>query len=187
MAIENINHLKIESRFLLAFVQPLTTKQVGKRIGIPMNTCCYIINKFSKSGILTCLNPDASVSRLYWLTKLGVRQNRELCKKHNIQYEEPSLPDIDWQLYGWICFSHRSMVIKVLTSAMQPARVKRVLTLQRIDARISASNIRDVIQLLLSKKIVRPVKVKKQAYLRYELTELGIKLRQLLLRAETLL
>jgi len=190
MATENKNQLKtekIESKLLLVFTQPATAKQISKKTGIPVNTCSYIIGKFAKDGILTCLNPNASGSRLYWLTESGILQKKKLSQKLNIKYAEPNLPNIDWQLYGWVCFSHRSMVIKVLTSAMQPAKVKRILMLQRINARISASNIRDVMQLLLSKKIVKPVKVKKQAYLRYELTELGNKLRQLLLRAETAL
>ena len=67
---------------------------------------------------------------------------------------------------------------------MQPSKVKRILRLRKANIRISANNIRDVIRLLLSKGIVRPVKVKKKAHLRYELTELGIKFRQLLIQAE---
>ena len=67
---------------------------------------------------------------------------------------------------------------------MQPSEIKRILRIQRAHIRISANNIRDVVRLLLTKGIFRPVKVKKKAHLRYELTELGIKFRQLLIQAE---
>ena len=152
MATENTNQHKYErnyNKILLALPQPLTTKQISKRTGIPVNICSYTIGKFTKHGIIACLNPNASGSRLYWLTKAGILQKKQLCRKHGITYTEPKLPDIDWQLYGWVCFSHRSMVIKILTSAMQPSKVKRVLRLQRVNTRISANNIRDVIRLLL--------------------------------------
>jgi len=190
MISENINQLKdTESynRILLAFTQPLTAKQVSKKIGIPVNTCSYVIAKYVQKGIFTCLNPKARNSRLYWLTNAGILCQKELCRKLNIACIKPNLPDIDWELYGWICFSHRAMVIKALTSAMQPSEVKRVLRLQKANTRISYSNIRDVVRLLLSKSIVRPVRVKREANLQYELTESGIKLQQLLLRADAVL
>ena len=187
---ENINQSpngKCDSKILLAFAQPLTAKQISKKSGIPMDTCSYIVAKYVQQRILACLNPKARNSRVYWLTDTGILHKKELCRKLNVTYIEPNLPDIDWQLYGWVCFSHRTMVIKVLTMAMQPSEVKRVLRLQKENTRISANNIRDVIRLLLSKGIVRPVKVKKRAHLRYELTELGTKLRQLLIRADVVL
>jgi len=171
----------------LAFAQPLTPKQISKKTGIPIYTCSYIIDKYVQQGILTCLNSKAQSSRLYWLTDTGILKRKQLCCKLDIAYVEPDLPDINWQLYGWVCFSHRSTVIKILTSAMRPSEVKRLLILQKTNIRISAGNIRDVLLMLLSKGIVRPVKVKNRNYLRYELTDLGIKLRQLLVKADAYL
>lgn len=190
MTYENINQFKNEkfdSKILLSIDQPLTAKQVSKKTGIPMDTCSYVIAKYVKKGALNCLNPKARNSRLYWFTNAGILSQKELCRRLNIAYIEPNLPEIDWELYGWVCFSHRSIVIRALTLAMQPSEVKKVLRLQKVNTKISANNIRDVMRLLLSKGIVRPVKVKKRAHLRYELTELGIKLRQLLIRADAVL
>ena len=52
--------------------------------------------------------------------------------------------------------------------------------------KISANNIRDVIKLLLEKGIVQKVHIRKKAHPRYELTDSGIKLRELLIQAEML-
>ena len=173
-----------EEQILLALKQPLTAKQIAGKTSIPEYTCSYLMAKFVKNGLTLCINPKARNSRLYWLTKLGRKYRKNLCNKSKLSYIEYDLENIDWHLYGWVCFNHRSMVIKFLTEAMQPSKVKRILRLRKANIRISANNIRDVIRLLLSKGIVRPVKVKKKAHLRYELTELGIKFRQLLIQAE---
>ena len=69
---------------------------------------------------------------------------------------------------------------------MQPAEIKRILRLHKPDIKISANNVRDIVQLFLAKEIVRPVKIRKKAHLRYELTDSGNKLRQLIIQAETL-
>lgn len=169
---------------MTAFSQPLTAKQLSKKTGIPENTCSYEISKYKKKGILKCLNPDARSSRLYWFTEKGIPCKNQVFNQYPIKNGEHKFFGIDWKLYGWVCFIHRSMIIKTLTGAMQPAEVKRILRMQKPDMRISANNIRDVIRLLLSKGIVKPVKVKNRAHLRYELTELGTKFRQLLIEAE---
>ena len=179
-AIESQNDRKV----LLAFNQPLTAKQVAGKTGIPEDTCICLIAKFAKNGLTTCLNPAAGNSRLYWLTELGKKCQKDLYRKLNQPYTEYSLPNIDWELYGWICFNHRSAIIKTLTEPMQPSKIKQILRIQKPNIKISANNIRDVIRLLLAKKIVQPVKIKKKAHLRYELTDLGRTLRQLLINSK---
>lgn len=164
--------------------QPLTAKQVGRKTGIPMDTCSYILAKFSAKGLLTCLNPEARNSRLYWLTTLGRAYRKQLQQDLNLPYTEYDLPDVNWALYGWLCFSHRSAVIRTLSCPMQPSEIKRFLRIHRPNMKISANNIRDVIRLLLARKIVRPVRVRKKAHLLYELTDLGNRFRQLLTRAQ---
>lgn len=184
---ENSNQFKKEkhdNKVLLAFAQPLTVRQVSKKTCIPMDACRYIIAKHIEDGQLICLNSKSRKNRLYWLTQSGILLKKKLCEELNITFIEPDLPDIDWQLYGWAYFNHRYLVIKTLTMAMQPSKVKKVLRFRNPGMKISANNVRDVMQLLLSKGIVRPVKVKNRLHLRYELTELGIKLRQLLMKAE---
>ncbi len=172
---------KNEVRILPAFNQPLTAKQLAFKTGIPVNTCGYLLLKLAKNNLVTCLNPSAGSSRLYWLTNSGKRHQKYICKKMSLPYKECSLPCIDWALYGRICFNQRCAVIKTLTEPMQPARIKQVLRLQRPNIKISANNIRDVIRFLSSEKIVRPVKVRKKAHPRYELTESGLIFRRLLI------
>lgn len=169
---------------VLSLNQPSVSRQISKKTGIPAHTCSYVITKLENSGVLICLNSGARNSRLYWLTETGHEYIQKLYSNQKRTYTKPILPTIDWQLYGWACFSHRSAIIKALTHPMQPSEIKRLFRLQRTHIRISANNIRDVIRLLLAKGIVRPVKIRKKAHLRYELTDTGIKVRQLLVNAE---
>ena len=138
-------------------------------------------------GLLVCLNLTAQNSRLYWLTDEGHQILKKLSHSQKQSYQKPVLANIDWPLYGQICYRHRSAVMKALTGPMQPSEVKRVLRIQRSDIRISSGNIRDIILFFLSKGIVGPVKIRKKAFLRYELTDLGIKFRRLLIQADTAL
>ena len=164
--------------------QPLTGKQIGRRTGIPMDTCSYVVAKFVAKGLLICLNPEARNSRLYWLTDRGIKCRKRLHREAGLAYEEYDLPTIDWSLYGWICYSHRSIVMKTLTMPMQPSEIKRVIRNKNIETKISANNIRDVTKLLLEKGIVQKVFARKKAHPRYELTDSGNKLREILVQAE---
>lgn len=179
LEIKSPKHRKI----LLGFNQPLTTKQIIVKTGIPEDTCENIVAKLAKRDLITCLNSSAGKGRLYWLTELGKKYQMVLCWQSNISYKECILPDIDWQLYGWVCFNHRSAIIKILTAPMQPSKIKQILRIQKPNLKISANNIRDVIRLFLDKKIVRSVKIKNKGHLRYELTDLGQTLRQLLVNS----
>jgi predicted transcriptional regulator len=171
------------AKVLLALNQPLITRQISKKTGIPTYTCSYIIATFVDSGVLVCLNPHARNNRLYWFTKAGLQYLQQLYSTQNLTYSNPLLPDIDWNLYGWACFSHRSAIIKALTHPMQPSEIKRLFRFQKTQIRISANNIRDIIHLFLTKGIVRPVNNRGKSRPRYELTETGIKLRHLLIQA----
>ena len=103
------------------------------------------------------------------------------CKQMQAYSEEI---DVDWEVYGWLCFSHRSVVLRALTEPMQPAKIKRKIRSRHPNARISANNVRDVIRLFLAKGIVRQVFTKKQSLPRYELTELGCVYQRLLNQAD---
>ena len=170
--------------FLIAISQPMTAKQISSRTSIPKNTCSHIIVQCSVQGLLTCLNPQQRNSRLYGLTSHGRRIRKRLCKGTNLPFKEYDQPDINWSLFGSVCFNHRSAVIRTMSGPMQPSEIKRVLRMHQSSLRISANNVRDIIKLLLSKDIVRSVKVKKKAHPRYELTELGVQLQRLLKRAQ---
>ncbi len=174
-------------KILIAINQPLTATQLSKRVGIPVDTCCYLLAKFTFKGLLTCLNPGAIKSRLYGLAEFGIRCRKQLYQILRLPYKEYNKPDINWHLYGWVNFTHRSAIIKILTTPMQPAEIKKVLRIRHPKIKISANNVRDIIKLFLARNIVRPVKIRNKAHLKYELTDLGTKLRQLLLRADAAL
>jgi len=178
-----IKHEKHRRDFLIAIAQPMTGKQIASKIGIPMDTCSHLIARCSAKGLVTCLNPEQRNSRLYWLTSLGKAARKQLFQDANLPYKEYDLPDINWSLYGWVCFNHRSAVIRTLSGPMQSSEIKRVLRIHQSSIRISANNIRDIIKLLVSKNIVRPLKVKRKAHPRYELTETGLQLKRLLQKA----
>lgn len=165
-------------------LQPMTAKQLARKTDLDLDFCSYTLGELAKHQLVSCLNPNANRSRLYWLTSLGKAcQQRGRGNLHlpPLIYD---MPVVDWDLYGWICFNHRKAVIKALKEPMQPATIKRRAKFDDPDLRMSANNVRDVIRLFLQKKIVRPVQVKKKAHLRYELTEEGNMLRQLLMNAD---
>lgn len=166
---------------LLSLKQPMTALQLARYTGFSQDQCSMILGQLMLCGMVKCLNPTAKRSRLYWLTPIGI-----LCQKKlndNLPVALKDLPDIDWQLYGWVCFNHRTAIIRALTEPMQPSTIKRRAMKQNSKLKMSANNVRDVMKLFLQKKIVRPVKERKKAHLRYELTETGTKLRQLLIQA----
>lgn len=174
-------------RILISMKQPLTAKQISKRTRIDLDTCSYILGRFVSKGLSVCLNPDARNSRLYWLTDLGRRCQMRLRQELNLPEQTEKafdLPSVNWELYGWVCFNHRAAVIRTMTGPMQPSEVKRILRVHKSKMKISANNIRDIVKLFLSRGIVRPVKIRKKAHLRYELTEVGNQFRQLLMQAE---
>ena len=177
---------KEESRrkILMTIKQPLTGKQIGRRTGIPIDTCSYVVAKLVTKGLLACLNSKARNSRLYWITELGRQCRKRLHQNLALAYEEYDLPNIDWSLYGWMCFSHRSIVMKTLTIPMQPSEIKKMIRKKKTGMKISANNIRDVVRLLLEKRIVQKVFVRKKAHPRYELTDSGNQFRQLLMQSE---
>jgi transcription initiation factor IIE alpha subunit len=182
-----IRQQETRKNILIAMHQPITAKQLAQRTGIPVDTCSYIIAKSTVQDLLICLNPKARSSRLYGLTELGIRCQAQLREDLKLPQKEYNYSDIDWNLYGWICFSHRAAVIKTLLTPMQPSEIKRTIRKKKAKMKISANNIRDIVKLLLEKRIVHKVFVKKKAHPKYELTDLGIKLRQLLVRANVAL
>jgi len=168
----------------MAIQQPLTARQIGRKTGIPQDTCSYLIGKFTTEGLTICLNPNARNSRVYGLTEPGIRYQNQLWRDLNQPGKGYDCPSVNWDIYGWVCFSHRAGVIKTLTAPMQPSEIKRILRVQKPNMKISANNIRDVVRLLLARGIVQPVRIRKKAHPRYELTPLGTQLRRLLIQAE---
>ncbi len=165
----------------------MTAKQLARRTGLPFDACRNVVLSLAKRGFLHCLNDEARRSRLYWLTKQGKLCQRQFCRDQGIKLPPYSLPEMDWELYGWVCYSHRSIIIKTLSEPLQPADIKRRARVRHPPLAMSASNVRDVIHLFQERGLVRPLQHRKCKHMRYELTELGQHCQQLLNQAEELL
>ena len=166
---------------LLSITQPMTATQLSQNIGISLDRCSNALLGLQSRKLVRCLNPTANRNRLFWLTHLGKHCLRHLTSGAYFSFD---FPDIDWELYASICFSHRSEVIRTLTFAMQPSQIRRRAAFRTPGFRMSANNVRDVIRYLKIHGIVRPVSLKKKAHPGYELTDIGLHMRRLLLQAE---
>lgn len=170
--------------FLAAFSQPMTARQLAKKTGIPKDTCSHFIRRFRTHGLVTCLNPEQRNSRLYSLTTHGRSTRKHTSSDSKLPFKEYDQPDINWQLYGSVCFNHRSAVIRAMSGPMQPSQIKRVLRIHQSSVKISANNIRDIVKFFVKNNIVRPVVVRRKGHLRYELTEMGLQMRRLFQQAQ---
>lgn len=160
----------------------MTAKQLSKNTAIPKEICSYLLGKFAALQLCVCLNPQAGQSRLYWMTDLGKKIQSGLPKEAILPQKDVGLDSVNWNLYGWVCYSHRSIVLRALTEPMQPSGIRRKIRHRFPFAKISANNVRDIIRLFEKKEIVRKVFVKKKVHPRYELTEIGMKFQTLLNR-----
>lgn len=168
-------------RIVLTMRQPLTAKQLARRLENDRDECSELLSELALHRMVQCLNPEANRSRVYWLTQLGVRCQERLSESEKVPWVRPRIPEIDWSLYGWICFSHRAAIVKTLVRPMQPSEIKRRARMSDPDLRMSANNVRDAMRLLLAKGIVAAVSVRGARHLRYELTGTGSILRDLLM------
>ena len=175
--ITNETHRKV----VRAITQPITATQLSRRLGVLANRCSKAIAQLRSQNLVKCLNPNATRSRLFCLTKKGIHCRQEMDTENRVSYD---IPEINWEIYATLCFSHRSHVMKTLSIAMQPSEIKRRATFRTPGLKMSANNVRDVIRYLKFNGIVFPVKQAKRAHPRYELTETGLQMRQLLLQAE---
>ena len=97
-----------------------------------------------------------------------------------------SFPQVDWNLYGWVCFNHRSAVIKALDKPMQPAAIKKRVKFLFPDIRMSANNVRDIIRLFLDRRVLEIARGGSGHHPKYRLTPSGRDLQLLLCRAQHL-
>ena len=171
-------------RILMSLKQPLTATQLSRLTDMTLKSCMSVLAELVIYGLARCLNTRSRRSRVYWLSELGALCQQELCSENNLPPRKHDLPEVDWELYGWVCYSHRSTIIKTLTRPMQPATIKRRALFENPELRMSANNVRDVIRLFLARGIVRRVRIKHKAHVHYELTGKGKTLKALLLGAE---
>ncbi len=164
----------------------MTARQLARRTGLSFDACRDVVLSLAKQGFLCCLNDQARRSRLYWLTQRGKTCQRQLSDAQGMMLPPYSLPIMDWELYGWVCYSHRSIILKTLSESLQPADIKRKARARHPSLAMSAGNVRDVIHLFQERGLVRPLQHRKRKHLRYELTELGLRCQRLLTQAEEL-
>lgn len=165
--------------------QPINATQLSRRTKSSRDSCSHVLNELLIYELVACLNPAARCSRLYWLTSLGHRCREKLCPKSSIPKPIPNLTKAEWILYGAVCFSHRSAVIKTLHKPLQSAKIKRIATFLIPDLKLSANNVREVVQFLKTGGIVNTVYISGKAHPRYRLTKLGEQLKTLLLMADS--
>ena len=165
---------------LIGFNQPLTATHIARRNDITLDSCLHILWGLSLYGIVYCLNKGTRHNKMYWLTELGKACQRRLRETSALQPLAHRFPNVSWDLFSSVCYSHRSSVIKAMHGPMQSAAIKRKALSQNPCLRMSANNVRDVMRYLLENGIVRRIKIKKKAHPRYELTDLGMTFRELL-------
>jgi len=170
---------------LISIQQPMTAKQLSRQIAVSNETCSYLLGKFAAIQLCVCLNPEAGNSRLYWMTDIGREIQDNLREEMNLPKWDIGFHSVNWALYGWVCYSHRSVVLRALTEPMQPSEIRRKIRHRFSSAKISANNVRDIIRLFEKQGIARKVFFRKKAHPRYELTETGLIFQKLLNRAET--
>lgn len=171
-------------QILLTIRQPTTIRQFSRQHGWSLDHTGHVIWCLFQSRVIECLNPRAQRHRLYWLTKLGSRCQRRLRRAAGLRAKVDLIPTVNWDLYGRVCYRHRSTVVRELSEPLQPATIKRRARRRNESIRMSANNVRDVMRFLLSQGIVRKVSIPRQHHPSYALTSVGQTFRSLLLNAE---
>jgi len=163
--------------------QPMTAKQIAHHTELSIDTCSYVLGELVTYKLVVCLNNQSRRSRLYWLTDRGKECQQKLFIDSDLPTPIHDFPNVDWNLYGWACFSHHSAIIRAMYGSMQPITIKHKARSRNPLIRMSANNVRDVIRLFLDRGIVQPIKVKRKAHLHYVLTDSGKQFQTLLNRA----
>ena len=173
-------------RLMRTWNQPLTGKQQACRLSMKMDACRKVIRHLCIYHLIRCLNAKARSSRVFWLTLMGKACQRKACAEVGKRPPEHLKPDLDWSLYGSVCYSHRRAILKALVKPMSPAEIKRWAKNRDSKLRMSANNVRDVIHFFKKRGLVEPVYERKRARPRYKLTKLGRQMRTLICHAERL-
>lgn len=168
---------------LANFSQPLTARQMSKRTDLTLDACSYVLWEFTIKALTTCLNEAAQRSRVYWLTPWGLSCRRRLFREHGKVMPDPFVPDVDWDLYGFVCHRHRTAIIKALTFPMQPAAVKRRARSLDPTLRMSGNNARDIMRLFKQRGIVVPLSEPGRRFPKYVPAPMTESTRKLLLKA----
>ena len=100
------------------------------------------------------------------------------------QAGQKDFPSMNWDLYGWALYSHRSAVIRALHEPLSPPDIQRRARLSMSNVRMSTGNVREILKLFVQVGIVQRIRIKKKVHPAYRLTDLGQRLRSLLIAVE---
>lgn len=151
--------------------QPMTATQIARKLDVKAFTCMAILRELEHRGLVSCLNREARQNRVFWLTAAGIELQARLRSDRGQGPLTHSIPEIDWALFGFVCFGHRAAIVTALGEPMQAAEIRRKARRRSPGIRMSSNNARDALKLLQQKGIVRRVYVRKKAHPRYELVE----------------
>ncbi len=172
---------------LRELTQPLTTAQLAKRLSIDRERCSHLIRTLAEQGHISCLNALAARSRLYWHE--GSAMSHPPVKNQESPTSAAALPHdliehVDWELYGWLCFSHRSAVLRALDEPRNAASLRRAARFADPSLRMSSNNARDVLTAMSERGVVaREPQPNRRTV--YHLSDSGRLFRRLLLGAES--
>ncbi len=169
---------------LASMPQPLTAVQVARRTDWSLDACTYLFWELTERALLRCLNAGARRYRVYWLSEHGAASQRRLRGCLRLPRLPHSFPEVDWALYGEMCFSHRSTIIRTLSEPLQPAAIKRRAYRSNPALRMSANNARDAVKVLREHEVMETIHFDDERWVRVRLTPTGEKIRTLLLGAD---
>lgn len=172
--------------------QPMTAKQISRHTNLSEEACSAALLELFESGLVECLNPKARRSRLYRVVETARSLQKEVRQQIGLEALKHDYPEVDWELYGSVLYSHRLMILRTLAFLLtafkrpfQPAEIRRKARFNDPRIRMSANNVRDVLREMKAMGIVRKAAIKGKWHSGYELTELGWKLEELRFRAES--
>ena len=149
----------------------MTAIQLAGMLNIKPFTVMSSLRQLTKHGLMMCLTPDERQSRIYWLTQFGERVQRELRQSEELKPLIHDVPELDWTRYTSVCFSHRAVIVCVLTQPLTPVDIKRHARRRYPWIRMSTNNVRDAVKLLRQRNIIEPVISARERYPRYVLTQ----------------
>ncbi len=182
-AMEWLQRGRLRHEAFLCVKQPFTVCQLARDLQKSWPAARFLLRELELKRLVKCLNRDSGRRKVYWLTWKGIVCHRRLRKHCGMSALDYRLPDLDWALYGGLCYTHRAAVVKVLEEPLQAVEIRRRACARDPRLRLSANNVRDVLKALKSEGVVAPVQIKKKAHTRFQLTESGAICRRFLLQA----
>lgn len=170
---------------LSRLLQPLTVAQIAGRESLNLDRAGYLVWEFATHKVVVCLNSSAKQCRVYGLSALGLKCQRRVRERLHLPESQPEFPEVNWDIYGWVCYRHRSAIVKALDHPMNPVQIKRRARMRDERTRMSANNVRDALGPMQGRGVVNKVEYPDERHPRYELTRVGRSCRELLLAAES--